>query len=106
MSVYVITGGTTGIGAAVRATLLGKGEEVFNIDLKEGDCLANLSKKEDRRKAIEAVTKRYPNGSQRIFGRDRRKPKNKDGWLENRQNCSILNYGQNDVKWRNLWILR
>lgn len=67
MSVYVITGGTTGIGAAVRATLLGKGEEVFNIDLKEGDCLADLSKKEDRRKAIEAVTKRYPNGIDGLF---------------------------------------
>ena len=44
MSVYIITGGTTGIGAAVRTTLLDQGHEVFNIDLKEGDFLADLSK--------------------------------------------------------------
>lgn len=55
MSVYIITGGTTGIGAAVRTTLLDQGHEVFNIDLKEGDFLADLSKSEERQNAIEAV---------------------------------------------------
>ena len=42
VSTYVITGGTTGIGAAVRKTLLDQGHEVFNIDYKGGDYLADL----------------------------------------------------------------
>ena len=48
MSIYVITGGTTGIGAATRKTLLSQGHEVFNIDHKGGDFIADLSKPEDR----------------------------------------------------------
>ncbi|MRM90674.1 SDR family oxidoreductase [Faecalicatena contorta] len=67
MSVYIITGGTTGIGAAVRTTLLDQGQEVFNIDLKEGDFLADLSKSEERQNAIEAVKLRYPDGIDGLF---------------------------------------
>ncbi|MDO5145677.1 MAG: SDR family oxidoreductase [Eubacteriales bacterium] len=67
MSIYVITGGTTGIGAAVRNSLLEQGHEVFNIDLKGGDFLADLSNREDRQKAIQAVKDRYPDGIDGLF---------------------------------------
>ena len=67
MSVYVITGGTTGIGAAVKDTLHAQGHEVFNIDLKGGDCQADLSKSEDRQNAIQMVHKRYPDGIDGLF---------------------------------------
>ena len=50
MGVYVITGGSTGIGAAVRQQLLSEGHEVFNIDYKGGDLEADLSTDEGRRK--------------------------------------------------------
>ena len=62
MRTYVITGGTTGIGAAVRKQLMEQGDEVFNIDYKGGDYLAELSTPEGRAGAIEEVFKRYPDG--------------------------------------------
>ena len=46
MSICVITGGTTGIGAEARALLQQQGHEVLNIDYKGGDILADLSSKE------------------------------------------------------------
>lgn len=55
VSTYVITGGTTGIGAATRKLLVGQGHEVFNIDFKGGDFLADLSSVEGRQSAIEEV---------------------------------------------------
>lgn len=62
MAIYVITGGTTGIGAAAKEKLLEQSHEVFNIDYKGGDYLADLSTQEGRRGAIEAVFERYPDG--------------------------------------------
>lgn len=62
MAIYVITGGTTGIGAAAKAKLLEQGHEVFNIDYKGGDYLADLSTLEGRQGAIQAVFERYPDG--------------------------------------------
>ena len=62
MSIYVITGGTTGIGAATRKKLQDQGHEVYNIDYKGGDYLADLSTKEGRQDAIEAVILKYPDG--------------------------------------------
>lgn len=55
MAIYVITGGTTGIGAHVREQLLEAGHEVFNIDYKNGDYCADLSTKEGREGAIAAL---------------------------------------------------
>lgn len=62
MSICVITGGTTGIGAEARALLQQQGHEVLNIDYKDGDILADLSSKEGRENAIKAVWERYPDG--------------------------------------------
>lgn len=62
MGIYVITGGTTGIGAKTRELLQEEGHEVFNLDFKGGDYLADLSTKEGRQGAIEAVCKKYPDG--------------------------------------------
>lgn len=62
MSICVITGGTTGIGAEVRKIFLEQGHEVFNLDYKGGDYLADLSTKEGRKGAIEEVFRRYPDG--------------------------------------------
>ncbi len=62
MAIYVMTGGSTGIGAATRRKLLDGGHEVFNIDYKDGDFDADLSTAEGCRSAIEEVSRRYPDG--------------------------------------------
>lgn len=62
MGIYVITGGTTGIGAEVRRILFGEGHEVFNIDYIGGDFEADLSTDEGVSAAIQAVEARYPDG--------------------------------------------
>lgn len=62
MADFVITGATTGIGKAIRLTLQQQGHSVYNIDYKEGDFTADLSKTEGRNLAIEAVYKKFPDG--------------------------------------------
>ena len=62
MGVYVITGGTTGIGAEVRRLLLEEGHEVLNIDYKGGDFEADLSTDEGVNAAIRVVEEKYPDG--------------------------------------------
>lgn len=62
MAIYVMTGGTTGIGAEVRRLLLEDGHEVFNIDYTGGDFQADLSTDEGVRAAIHAVEEKYPDG--------------------------------------------
>lgn len=54
MSIYVITGGTTGIGAEARKKLQDEGHEVFNIDYNGGDYTADLSTDEGRKGAVKA----------------------------------------------------
>ena len=62
MGIYVITGASTGIGAEARRLLLEQGHEVLNIDCRGGDFCADLSTKEGRQGAVDAVTARYPDG--------------------------------------------
>ena len=62
MGIFVITGGTTGIGAEVRRLLLEEGHEVFNIDYTGGDFEADLSPDEGVNAAIQATTEKYPDG--------------------------------------------
>ena len=67
MGIYVITGGTTGIGAAAREMLLGQGYEVFNIDYKGGDFEADLSTDEGVQVAIRCVEERNHEGHRKPF---------------------------------------
>ena len=60
MSIYVITGSTTGLVQLHTKKFTGTRHEVFNIDYKGGDYTADLSTKEGRKGAIEAVFQRYP----------------------------------------------
>lgn len=62
MGVYVVTGGSSGIGAKTIEILKAKGHETVNIDLKDGDINANLASKEGRRTALAELHRRYPDG--------------------------------------------
>ena len=62
MGVYAVTGGSSGIGAAVVELLRKDGHEVINIDLKNGDICANLATVEGRQAAIDGLYERCPEG--------------------------------------------
>ena len=65
MGVYAVTGGSSGIGAAVVELLRKDGHEVINIDLKNGDICANLATVEGRQAAIDGLYERCPKGLDR-----------------------------------------
>lgn len=62
MSIYAVTGGSSGIGAAAVELLKKDGHEVINIDLKGGDICANLATPEGRQAAIDALYEKCPDG--------------------------------------------
>lgn len=62
MKTYVITGGSSGIGAETVRILKNAGHEVCNLDIVGGDIFVNLKDKESRKAAITAVHERYPEG--------------------------------------------
>lgn len=62
MALYVITGATTGIGAAVKKLLETQGHQVISIDIKGGNITADLSVKAERARAIKEMTERAANG--------------------------------------------
>ena len=62
MKTYAMTGGATGIGAALKAQLLADGHEVISVDIKEGDIIADLSTAEGRQTAIDGIRERAPDG--------------------------------------------
>lgn len=62
MGIYVITGGSSGIGAKTVEILKKKGHETVNIDLNGGDINANLATKEGRKLALSTLHERYPDG--------------------------------------------
>jgi len=62
MKVYAMTGGATGIGAALRQQLQRAGHEVISIDIKEGDVIADLSTRSGRDSALAAVRARAADG--------------------------------------------
>lgn len=62
MGIFVITGASSGIGKAAKTILENKGHTVCNIDYQGGDITADLSKVQDRKKAVEEVKKLYPEG--------------------------------------------
>lgn len=55
MAVYALTGGATGIGAAIKQQLQARGDRVIMVDLKEGDIQADLSTGQGRAAAIAGV---------------------------------------------------
>jgi len=62
MAVYAMTGGATGIGAALKAQLIDGGHEVISVDIKEGDIIADLATAEGRQAAIDGIRERAPDG--------------------------------------------
>jgi NAD(P)-dependent dehydrogenase (short-subunit alcohol dehydrogenase family) len=62
MASYALTGGATGIGAALKQQLLSAGHQVITVDIKEGDIIADLSTAEGRQAAIDGVRERAPDG--------------------------------------------
>ncbi len=62
MGIYVVTGASSGIGAETAKIIREAGNEVVNIDVKDGDIDANLATPEGRQACIDEVHKRYPDG--------------------------------------------
>lgn len=62
MGVYIVTGGSGGIGGKTVEILRNQGHEVLNVDLKDGDICANLATKEGRDQVIKEVHERFPEG--------------------------------------------
>jgi len=59
---YAMTGGATGIGAALREQLRERGDRVIVVDIKEGDIVADLSTEAGRRAAIDGIRAAAPDG--------------------------------------------
>jgi NAD(P)-dependent dehydrogenase (short-subunit alcohol dehydrogenase family) len=55
MRVHAITGGASGIGAALAERLRGEGHRVITIDLHRADVVADLSRPQERARMAEAV---------------------------------------------------
>jgi len=60
--IYAITGGATGIGAALKEKLVARGDRVIVIDIKDADVIADLSTQAGRISAIEAVNRKAVDG--------------------------------------------
>jgi len=61
-NLYVITGGATGIGAAVKEKLRARGDTVIVVDIKDADIVADLATPAGRMAAIQAIKERAPEG--------------------------------------------
>lgn len=62
MGCYAMTGGATGIGAAIKQQLIADQHEVMVIDIKDADILADLSSEAGRVAAIAALQEKAPSG--------------------------------------------
>lgn len=62
MATYAMTGGATGIGAALKKRLREQGDTVIVVDIQDGDVTADLSTGEGRRAAIDGIRARAPEG--------------------------------------------
>ena len=62
MRVVAITGGATGIGAAIRQQLLEEGCRVIMVDIRDADVEADLSSLEGRQQAIDGIRAAAPDG--------------------------------------------
>ncbi|MBR9911094.1 MAG: SDR family oxidoreductase [Gammaproteobacteria bacterium] len=67
MGVYALTGGATGIGAAIKQQLRDAGHRVIVVDLKDADINADLSTAEGRNSAIAGVRELAAEGLQGLI---------------------------------------
>jgi NAD(P)-dependent dehydrogenase (short-subunit alcohol dehydrogenase family) len=59
---FALTGGATGIGAALKQKLRARGDEVVVVDIRDADIIADLSTTAGRNTAIEALRQMAPQG--------------------------------------------
>ena len=62
MALFAMTGGATGIGAALKQQLREQGDTVIVVDIKEGDVVADLSTPEGCQDAVDGVRALAPQG--------------------------------------------
>ena len=62
MKTYAMTGGATGIGAAIKSQLREQGHQVIVVDIKDADINADLSTAAGREQAVNAVKEKAPEG--------------------------------------------
>lgn len=62
MALYAMTGGATGIGAAIKYSLLDAGHKVVVVDIKDAEIEADLSSKQGRDQAIAALREACADG--------------------------------------------
>jgi NAD(P)-dependent dehydrogenase (short-subunit alcohol dehydrogenase family) len=62
MALYAMTGGATGIGAALKHQLRERGDDVIVVDIKDADIVTDLSTAEGRAAAVAGVRERAPDG--------------------------------------------
>lgn len=62
MALFAITGGATGIGAALRKLLEDRGDQVITVDIKDGDIIADLSTPAGREAAVAGIRRRAAGG--------------------------------------------
>ena len=62
MATYAMTGGATGIGAAVKEQLREQGHTVIVVDIKDADVVADLSTPEGRAAAVDGIRGLAPDG--------------------------------------------
>lgn len=62
MGIYALTGGATGIGAAIRTRLLAEGHHVIVVDIKDAEIIADLGTPAGRLAALAALRALAPEG--------------------------------------------
>jgi len=62
MKTYAMTGGASGIGAAIKQSLLDAGHQLIVVDIANADIEADLSSAQGRQSAIEAIVMAAPEG--------------------------------------------
>lgn len=62
MALFALTGGATGIGAALRRQLEAQGDQVITVDIRDGDIIADLSTPEGRAAAVAGIRERAGDG--------------------------------------------
>ena len=60
MAKYILTGGATGIGAAIREALNNAGHETITLDIRDGDYNVDLGNADSRQATVEQVKADHP----------------------------------------------